>query len=77
MLTDNFVSFFFGVLMTFLLQRLFGGNKEFFKIIDEFTKKLPPKDKKAKLSFNENLGLQHMNLDTLETNIVSLRKQIC
>ncbi len=69
MLTENFVSFFFGVLMTFLLQRLFGGNKEFFKIIDEFRKKLPPKDKKAKSSFNEHLGLQHMNLDTLETNI--------
>jgi hypothetical protein len=55
--------------MTFLLQRLFGGNKEFFKIIDEFKKKLPPKDKKAESKFNEKIGLQHMNLDTLKSNI--------
>jgi hypothetical protein len=69
MILENFLSFFFGIIMTFLLQRLFGGNKEFFKIIDEFKKKLPPKDKKAESKFNEKIGLQHMNLDTLKSNI--------
>lgn len=69
MLTENLVSFFFGMSMTFILQKAFEGNVEFFKIIDEFRKKLPPKDKKAKSGFNENLGMQHMNLNTLESNI--------
>ena len=55
--------------MTFLLQRLFGGNKEFFRIIDEFKKKLPPKDKKAESKYNETIRMQHMNLDTLKPSI--------
>jgi hypothetical protein len=69
MIVENFVSFLFGVIMTFLLERLFGGNKEFFKIIDEFKKKLPPKDKKAESKYNETIGMQHMNLDTLKASI--------
>jgi hypothetical protein len=69
MIVENFVSFFFGVIMTFLFQRLFGGNKDFFKIIDEFKTKLPPKDKKAETKYNETIGMQHMNLDTLKPSI--------
>lgn len=69
MILENFVSFFFGVIMTFFLQKLFGGNKEFFKIIDEFKTKLPPKDKKAVSKYNHAIGMQHMNLDTLKPSI--------
>ncbi|WP_291116208.1 hypothetical protein [Flavobacterium sp. UBA6135] len=69
MIIDNLISFFFGVLMTFLLQHLFGGNKEFFRIVNDFRKKLPPKDKKAIIGYNENLGMSHMNLNTLKTSL--------
>jgi len=69
MIVENFVSFFFGVIMTFLLQKLFEGNIAFFNILEEFTKKLPPNYKRAETSFNDRLGLQHMNLSKLESNI--------
>lgn len=69
MIIDNLVSFFFGALMTFILKHLFGGNKEFFKIINNFRKKLPPKDNKAIISYNENLKMSHMNLNNLKTNL--------
>jgi hypothetical protein len=71
MLTENLVSFFFGILMTFIVQRLFGGNKDFFKIIEKFRKKLPPKDKKAKIVSKGFIGMQHMNLKTLEYYITN------
>ncbi len=45
------------------------ADKEFFKIIDEFKKKLPPKDKTAESKYNETIGMQHMNLDTLKSHI--------
>jgi len=69
MIIDNLISFFFGVLMTFLLQHLFGGNKEFFRIVNDLRKKLPPKDKKAIIGYNENLGMSHMNINTLKTSL--------
>ncbi|WP_289045174.1 hypothetical protein [uncultured Olleya sp.] len=69
MINDNLFSFFFGVIMTFILQHLFGGNKEFFRIINDFRKKLPPKDKKATIRYSENLGMSNMNLNTLKTSI--------
>jgi len=69
MIIENLVSFLFGVVMTFLIQHLFGGNKEFFRIINGFKKKLPPKDKKATTGYNEKLGMYQINLDTLKTNI--------
>ncbi len=43
--------------------------KSFFRILNDFRKKLPPKDKKATIGFNENIGMSHMNLNTLKTNI--------
>ena len=67
MILENLSSFLFGVIMTFIFQILFGGNKGFFKLIDEFKEKLPPKQKKAEISYNENIGFQHMNLTKLET----------
>lgn len=69
MIIDNLISFFFGIFMTFLFHHLFGGNKEFFRIINDFRRKLPPKDKKAQIGYNENLGVSHMNLSTLKTNL--------
>lgn len=69
MIFENFISFFFGVIMTFLLQRLFGGNKAFFNIIEEFRKKLPPSYKRAESDFNEMIGLEQMNLSKLDSNI--------
>ncbi len=55
--------------MTFLLQHLFGGNKEFFRIVNDFRKKLPPKDKKATIGYNENLGMSQMNINTLKSSL--------
>lgn len=69
MIVENFVSFFFGVIMTFISQRMFGGNKEFFRIIEDFKKKLPSKEKRAESNYNEIIGMQHMNLNTLKPNI--------
>lgn len=69
MIVENFVSFFFGVIMTFFSQRLFGGNKAFFNIIEEFRKKLPPNYKRAESGFNEMIGIQQMNLSKLDSNI--------
>lgn len=69
MIIDNLISFFFGVFMTFFIQHLFGGNKEFFRIMNDLRKKLPPKDKKATIGYNENLGISQMNFNTLKTNL--------
>ena len=69
MLIDNFVSFIFGVILTFIGQQMISGNKEFFRIISDFRKKLPPKYKKAKSGYNEELCFYHMDLNTLKTNI--------
>lgn len=69
MILENIFSFFFGVVVTFLFQQLFGGNRKFFKIIEDFRMKLPPKDKRATTQFSKELGIQHMNLETLKANI--------
>ena len=70
---ENIVSFFigviFGIILTFLRKRLVGTNQDFFKTIEDFRRKLPPSNKKAKIS--EVYNMSHMNLNTLSHNIES------
>jgi len=69
MIIENLFSFLFGVGMTFFIQHLFGANKEFFRIINNFRKKLPPKNKKAIVGYNERIGVSQMNLSSLKTTL--------
>jgi hypothetical protein len=69
MIINSIVSFLLGVILTMFGQRILGGNKEFFRIINSFRKKLPPKNKKAKINNDEQLGVSHMALDSLKTYI--------
>jgi hypothetical protein len=73
LISDNFLSFFVGLILGFFLnvlkKRLIGTNQNFFEVIENFKKKLPPRDKKAEISEWEHLT--HMNLNTLSHNIES------
>ena len=52
-----------------IFKFIFSGNKSFFKILDEFTKQLPPKKDKVIPKLNEKLHMFHLNVDDVKTNI--------
>ena len=70
MIIENLFSFFFGIFLTIVFQRLIGKNQEFFEIIENFKKKLPPQSKKAEIKNIESLGgIQHMDLSKQTSHI--------
>lgn len=70
-LISNLLSFLFGGILTILVglavTRLFAENKKFFKLIEEFKKKLPPNNKKAVVK--QARLYSHMHLESLKHNV--------
>lgn len=52
-----------------IIKLLFSGNIEFFKIINEFKKKLPPSYKKAEIITNNNKMFSEMDLSVMNTKL--------
>ena len=61
MIISNLFSFLIGIFFTVLGNRIVSANKSFIQIINNFVKKLPPEEKKAK-QLNSNLPMALINL---------------
>ena len=56
-------------IITYTLNWLIRGNRDFFKIIDAFQKKLPPKQKKAKKELQHEHGFTILDVSQMSTTL--------